>query len=303
MAGSLLMNAAGVLLALLSPLAFGQDAAAPATSTEVIQARTDDRARLTVPVEISGSRFHFLIDTGAERTILSHDVARRLGLVARGSATILGIAGSGQVPLVQIEDFAVGRRRFHTVIAPLLHEQFIGAEGIVGLDSLQGQRVLLDFGSNRLTIVDSRTPNGNAGFDIVVTARRRLGQLIVSNARIEGVQTDIIIDTGAEVSIGNGALQRALQRNETTAGTLVSVTGQQMAARVRLVREISFGRISFTDSAVAFADAPPFAYLGLERRPALLLGMAQLRLFKRVAIDFRSRKILFDLPDDIAGRF
>jgi len=30
----------------------------------------------------------------------------------------------------------------------------------------------------------------------------------------------------------------------------------------------------------------------------MLLGMRELRLFKRVAIDFATRKVMFDLPSD-----
>ena len=35
----------------------------------------------------------------------------------------------------------------------------------------------------------------------------------------------------------------------------------------------------------------------LTRRPALLLGMRELKLFKRVAIDFAANRIYFDLPE------
>ena len=47
---------------------------------------------------------------------------------------------------------------------------------------------------------------------------------------------------------------------------------------------------------IAFAEAPAFEALGLHKKPALLLGMRDLRSFDRVAIDFATRRILFDLP-------
>ena len=50
------------------------------------------------------------------------------------------------------------------------------------------------------------------------------------------------------------------------------------------------------NTAIAFADAPPFRKLGLDKRPALFLGMTQLKLFRRIAIDFAMREVLFDLP-------
>jgi hypothetical protein len=49
---------------------------------------------------------------------------------------------------------------------------------------------------------------------------------------------------------------------------------------------------------VAFADAAPFKHFGLTDKPALLLGMDALRLFRRVKIDFPNREVRFLLPRD-----
>ena len=40
--------------------------------------------------------------------------------------------------------------------------------------------------------------------------------------------------------------------------------------------------------------------LELGKKPALLLGMRELRSFDRVAIDFANRRVMFDVPADIA---
>ena len=41
---------------------------------------------------------------------------------------------------------------------------------------------------------------------IVVTARNSAGRLILSDARIDGRRVDVIVDTGAQTSVGNPAL-------------------------------------------------------------------------------------------------
>ena len=51
-----------------------------------------------------------------------------------------------------------------------------------------------------------------------------------------------------------------------------------------------------SDVPVAFADAVPFKRFGLDDKPALLLGMDALKLFRRVSIDFANREIRFQLP-------
>jgi predicted aspartyl protease len=305
MATTLFVAGAGAALALMLPLPTLQDSAQPASEVDVLQARRDLHSRLTVPVQIGEhGPFDFLIDTGAERTVLSHDTAARIGLVPSGSATLMGVAGTQQVQLVEVDEINLGRRSFYGLSAPLLEGRFIGADGIIGLDSLQDQRVLLDFRNNRLAIDDAKHLGGNAGYEIVVTARRRSGQLIVTDALVDGVRTDIVIDTGAETSIGNLALQKALaEKHKGEPSTLVSVTGQQVTADSGYARTLTFGKMTLNNTLLAFTDAPPFERLGLNKRPALLLGMSQLRMFKRVAIDFKSRRVLFDLPDEVASEW
>ena len=137
------------------------------------------------------------------------------------------------------------------------------------------------------------------GDEIVVTARSRSGQLIMTDAVIDGIRTAVVIDTGAEGSIGNLALLRAMGRRgaalQPTA--LGSVTGQTLPAELALARRLTIQQLNLDNVLIAFADAPPFAHLGLDRRPAMLLGMRELQAFARIAIDFRTRRILFDLPE------
>jgi hypothetical protein len=165
---------------------------------------------------------------------------------------------------------------------------------------LQGQRVLLDFHAGRMAIGDVADLGGTRGFEIIVQARRKSGQLIMTDAVIDGVKTDIIIDTGSDSSIGNRALQKAMSKrraHETT--ELLSVTGQSITADIGMARQLKLGQLTLNNTALVFADAPPFERLGMVKRPALLLGMNQLRLFRRVAIDFAARRVLLDLPPEV----
>lgn len=292
--------AASAPLALMTtlPIAVGQNAATEASGVEIIKADGDGHQRLTVPVRIGANGpYDFLIDTGAERTVLARGLAERLGLVPSGKATLVGVAGAIPVDLVDVDEVSLGTRSFYDLSAPLLEGAHIGADGIIGLDGLQNQRVLIDFGKNLIAVADAKSLGGNVGYEIVVRAHRRGDQLIMTNALVDGVKTAVVIDTGAQNTIANRALQRALakrHKGETT--ELTSVTGQQIVADIAFARRIKLGEMNLTDFPLAFADAPPFASLGLAEKPALLLGMGQLRAFQRVAIDFDSKKILFDLP-------
>lgn len=292
--------AAAAPLAVLSalPIAAGQTAASEASQVDIIKADPDDHERLTVPVRIGkAGPYDFLIDTGAERTVLARGLAERLGLVPSGKATMLGVAGSLAVDLVDVAEVSLGSRSFYDLSAPLLEGSHIGADGIIGLDGLQNQRVMIDFRKNLIAVADAKSLGGNAGYEIIVRAHRRGDQLIMTDAIVDGIRTDVVIDTGAQNTIGNRALQRQLEKKRLSEKTeLLSVTGQQITADVGYVRRIRLGDLDLRQMPLAFADAPPFHALGLDGKPAMLLGMAQLRAFQRVAIDFDSKKVLFDLP-------
>ena len=292
--------AASAPLALLGalPLPAGQDAATQTSTTDIIKTASDGYDRLTVPVRIGkDGPYDFLIDTGAERTVLARGLAERLGLVPTGRATLIGVAGSLAVDLVDVAEVRLGSRSFYDLSAPLLEGSHIGADGIIGLDGLRNRRVLIDFKRNLIAVDDAKELGGNRGFEIVVRARLRGDQLIMTNALVDGVKTDVVIDTGAQSTIGNRALQRALARRRAPERTsLTSVTGQVIAADLVFARRVTIGNLDFSELAIVFADSPPFERLNLSEKPALLLGMGPLRAFQRVAIDFQERKILFDLP-------
>lgn len=289
---------AALLLLAAVPAIAGQDAPPRAADTDIVALKQDRHDRMTVPVRIGDhGPFQFMIDTGAQNTVLSIALAARLGLTPTAKATLVGVAGREVVDTVEVEQIDLGKRSYYGLLAPLLRGEYIGADGILGLDSLQDQRVLVDFRRGVLAISDAKTLGGNRGFEIVVTARRRSGQLIMADAVIDGVRTDVVIDTGAENSIGNLALHRALTRRGNHGSTeLTSVTGQSIIAQVGMGRELAIGNMTMRNVLIAFTEAPAFAALDLHRKPALLLGMRDLRSLDRLAIDFSSRKILFDLP-------
>lgn len=268
--------------------------------TDVLELERERYRRLTVPVTIMGEGpFRFLIDTGAQATVLSLDLADRLQLTDRQSAMLVAMASSRQVETAEVRDFTLGSRSFTIATAPLLHAANIGGmDGILGLDSLQDQRVLLDFAARTISVTDARDLGGDAGFDIVVRARSRLGQLIITRAVLDGVRTAVIVDTGAQGSVGNPALAQRLRRARVLGeGTMTDVNGAELSGAVRVGRSLELGSARLNNFPIVFAASPSFAALGLADEPALILGMDELRLFDRVAIDFRTRRVLFDLPE------
>ncbi|WEK46009.1 MAG: aspartyl protease family protein [Candidatus Andeanibacterium colombiense] len=286
----------------LAPLADSGTSPQPPGTIDVLKTAAEDNNRLTVPVTVEGQGpFRFMIDTGAQATVLSRGLADRLGVTDRKTATLVGISSRAQIEVAPVMELGLGSRLFYIETVPLVAQENIGsADGILGLDSLQDQRVLLDFKAGTFSVADADTLGGDKGYDIVVRARRVLGQLVITDAELDGVKVAVIVGTGSQGTVGNLALQAKLRGREFGEAQMTDINGDTQSSGLKIARSVTIGRVNVSNIPVAFVDSPTFKMLGLGDRPAMVLGMSELKLFKRVAIDFKQRKVLFDLPPGTA---
>jgi len=273
------------------------------TQTEDVQFRNGTDDRMTVPVRLSGAGpYQFLVDTGADRTAVSRDIVAKLKLAAAGGAQLHSISGVSSISTARIDAVQLTRTP-ESVDAAVLEKSNMGADGIVGVDLLRSQRVQFDFEKQTMSIVPAATPDfGYEPGTIVVRAKRKNGRLVVTDAIANGEHLTVVLDTGSQVSVGNQALRRRLRGGDALIDVdksvvLESVTGQKVLGEYMMVREMTIGGIGLTNLAVVFSDVHTFKQLGLDKQPALLLGMNAIRAFKRVSIDFANKKFRVVLPE------
>lgn len=295
--------AGALALAMASTLKQQADekAVAPSLSdpdTELLELDSERHNRLTLPVRIAGAGpYDFMIDTGSQATVVTHEINEELGLVDAGMATVIGMASSREVGLVEVDDLQFGSRTIHGLTAPVLERSHIGADGIIGLDSLQDMRVMFDFRKRTIAVADADEKYSNRGYEIIVRARPKLGQLLITKAYVEGIKTTVIIDTGAQATLGNLALREKIRKKRAEMDILTTdVNGVSMVAPLNVARSLKIQGLELKNMPIAYADAPAFKALGLDEEPTISLGMEHLRVFDRVAIDFSKQRVLFDLP-------
>jgi hypothetical protein len=209
-----------------------------------------------------------------------------------------GMTASTLVDRVFVSGLKVGQSRIGNLPMPVLSDEYLGAQGLLGIDALVEQRLMMDFDKRVITIEDARRPIPHLLDEIVIMAKRRRGQLILTQATANGHPVDAVIDTGSEITIGNLALRDRLFKKgvrSLVTGQAIGVTGVAVTMQLAHLDELQIGPILMRDVDIAFADVPPFAVFGLNDHPALFLGTDLMANFRRVSLDFRARKVRFQL--------
>jgi predicted aspartyl protease len=283
-------------------------AAAPADGSGAVAATTAMGGRLTTAVRINGfGPYHFLVDTGAERTVIAEDLGKVLALPRGPDVMVEGIVRTEREGLVDIRELEMGSLTCSRLQVPTLPRSMLNADGYLGLDVLDDRRVIFDFAAGTLTIVRPRgffsefwTRFTRSPDDVRVPTLGDSGRLRSTDCLIDGVHADAFIDTGAQVSIINHALYRALQLHKAgqtlpDTQTLTGVTGGSIVGSTTLLNLVRVGGLMMTFTTAVVADLPVFRVWGLTRQPALLIGMDCLRRCARVTIDYRRKELSFEM--------
>jgi predicted aspartyl protease len=270
-------------------------------ATTSLRARRDRDTRMTIEVMIGpAGPFQFVVDTGADTSVIASEIAAGMGLAAGRNVMIHGITGVELVGTVKAPPLKLGPLTLSTRDLPVLPRERLGGDGLLGMDVLKNNRLVLDFRQKRMEI---RAASGRslARLDprfIAVPAEDSFGRLTVINARANNVSATAFVDSGASLSIVNPALARAMKadrRWESTAPLveLTGVTDHVLTGEGRMINRLRVGTLSFNHIPVVVADLHLFRRWNLQNQPAILLGVDVLRMFARVELDYGRRRMLF----------
>jgi hypothetical protein len=301
-----LLRSALPVLAVLTPFASRADSAqgvAPAQAVEEVLVEapepryvaptTRDRiGRIWAPALIDGKGpYRLVLDTGATRPALVQRVVDEVGLpIAAKALRLRGATGSAVVPGARIATLQIGELMVENATVPIVADAFGGADGVFGGAGLKDMRVVIEFQRDRISIARSHGQAAPPGYSVV---RFRPGDArgLSAEVMVGPVKATALLDTGAQVTVGNLALREALARHHGEQDPydegIVGVTEDvQQAARAR-VPGIVVGQLIVRGAEIMFSDLHIFQHWNLGSRPALLIGMDMIGLLDTLIVDYR----------------
>ncbi len=208
-----------------------------------------------------------------------------------------GVTGAAEVPTVAVSSIEIGQLRFVNQNLPVIFTSIMGnADGILGVAGFHDQRIDVDFKRDRVTVLES---NGRRPHYSLVTARahRNDNGLMILDMRVgRRIKVKAVIDTGAERTLGNLALQNEINKrrrgkHEVVSAIVHGATPDIADGDMQLVKEATIGDMTLTNFEVIFADFHVFKHWELDDEPAMLIGMDMLGVLDRLVIDYRRNEV------------
>lgn len=281
-----------------------QPASAGNESPTQVGTTRDKFEHLVAPVDIdSQGPFQFILDTGANVSCVSNDLAERLMLAPAGQAPVHTMVGVRERPSFMMKTLTIGDRSRRNVRAPALPAFGGKVDGVLGVDWLAGQRLVLDFRRKKIEITGSiyESPTENR---VIVPCRRRLGQLTIVDANMSGHRVSAMIDSGSQATLCNAALHDLVQRMEARSPFrhehmpihLETIAGEPFDGDLFYLPFLRLGGLNIGNVPTVFSwETQVFDIWGLKDVPAIVLGMDLLVQFESVAMDFSRNQVRFDI--------
>ncbi len=263
------------------------------------ETRKDSAGRAVARITINGQGpFRFIIDTGANRSVLSRSLATRLGLTPSGEDVVHSIVGSEAATLVHVDSLSFGSLRLSQGDTPVLDGPMLdGEHGLLGVDGMAGRLLHLDFDKRCVAIYESAAQLSMKGW-LSVPAQLRFGSLLLVEGEIVGVRVNVLIDTGSDISIGNERFREALR--DVAARSIEYRDGHAFTfGRPLLLEEsvwtpaLRLGRTVVDGVHAYIGNFHIFDVWGLRDEPTVLIGMDVLAQSREMAIDYQRGVVHF----------
>lgn len=296
------------LLAAAPALAFVGTASAQQTGTRIqtpaeseqefygdlpLDAWTDAYGRPTAKVTIDGfGPFRFLVDTGSTTTVIAARHAAAMKTPIIGMAMVNGTTGTADMPMARVGRLETGVVSREDIRVAVLSDRGLAREdGILGADVFAGRRLSFDIQAKSVRVEGSHRQTRSAP---AANLRVRNGLLAEIDGRIGTIPVRLMLDTGAQHCIANLPLQRAIERTyprqpRVDRVRVVGVTGHVVTGDFFQLPKVDFRKFEVRDAGAVAVDAPIFRLWGLEKDPAMIVGVNLLSRLASFSIDYGAK--------------
>lgn len=269
------------------------------------QARSDRLGRVVAPVMVNGEGpFRFILDTGANRSVVAASLALRLGLAAEGTGEVHSVHGVSVAPLVPVHSLHYGELSLGAASMPILDSAVLaGEQGLLGVDGMRGRRLMMDFDRNCIEIVPAEGARRLRGW-AAISGELRFGHLVVVRGSVGGVRVNLLVDTGSDSSLANEALRSALnarlRRNRRIDVTVAYTAGDRVVLENAIrINRMMMGDLEVRNITAYVGDFHIFHLWNLTDEPTLLIGMDVLTQARALAIDYQRGVVYLRIRDDL----
>lgn len=269
----------------------GEAAAAPT--------RRDGGGRVIAPIRINGQGpFRLIVDTGANRSVISTDVANALQVAPNGTGEVHSINGVEVAPVVPLASLTFEGLALASDSALVMNSNaLMGENGVLGVDSISNRRLRVDFERGCMEITSSDARRAPPGW-FSIQGELRFGNLLIARGRISDVDVAVLVDTGSDTTLANEALREALGRARIRRANMFLATSLTSGRTVYANEAIDLPPLQFSSVSLRNLTAYPgefhiFQVLGLQDQPALLIGMDAISHLRAIEVDYGSGRLYF----------
>ena len=177
-----------------------------ATATAPLPFTLTGTGQVLIPVMVNASGpYQFVLDTGANRSVISDTLAARLSLQPVAVTEIVTSTGSAESSVVRLQSISLGSHNASGVLAPVvkserIHAVHTQADGIIGQDVLIDAHYTIDYRRKRVIWLGAGT-DGGSGSRLML--RRCEGRLLVElpQSSRSGDAALLVPDSGASTLV------------------------------------------------------------------------------------------------------
>lgn len=258
---------------------------APPPGPDIVLPLRRRGSHVILPVWMGGEERMFLLDTGANATVIDADLAAELGMPAAGLVVPAGGA-AGEIAGLRLQravPMRIGERDYPAVMVAVLDLEGLGLDGVLGADVLSWHTIDIDPVADELRLTD--TAPDVRGLTAIPVQRFSAG-LLQLTVTVAGTPVVAMLDLGADVTVLSwkaANLAGLTYGDGERDGALMGADGRAVPLFAAAV-DLELGALELGEQRISIANLDALSrHFGV--KPAALVGQ-DLLVGRRVVIDY-----------------